>query len=257
MNKYTLLIALVFGCSQKNPVVENESNQSNSNETNASAEGKQAAIEEIATIDSVVNENQGKDIRIDFEKAEVGTLPTGWSAHKTGQGNDIKWAVVQEGTNKALGQLTKSNPSNHFNVVTFDSLITKNVHLKTQFKSISGRIDQGGGFVWRYQNPDNYYIVRANSLEDNVVLYKVQNGKRTDLPLIGKGRTYGADAKVPTNSWNDLELEARDNLFIVSINGKELFQVNDSTFPNAGKVGFWTKADAYTYFDNLEVEVLP
>ncbi len=254
MNRYALIImALLLGCSQKNPVAGNESNQARQ-ETNQ-------AVQETMPADTTASNQQpaikAGIIQLNFEQATAGTLPPGWSADKTGQGNDIKWAIVQEDTNKALGQLTKSNPSNHFNVVTFDSLITKNVHLKTRFKSVSGRIDQGGGFVWRYQNPDNYYIVRANSLEDNVVLYKVQNGKRTDLPLIGKGRTYGADAKVPTNAWHDLELEARDNLFIVSVNGQELFRVNDTTFLNAGKIGFWTKADAYTYFDNLEIEVLP
>lgn len=239
-----LLLALFFGCSQKNPAAEN--NQ-------VPAETK--PVNTVAAIPAPVP--QKTQARFEFEKAAAGSLPTGWTAAKTGQGKDLKWAIVKEGANKVLGQLTKSNPSNHFNVVTLDSLSAKNVHLKTRFKSISGKIDQGGGFVWRYQNPNNYYIVRANSLEDNVVLYKVQNGKRTDLPLVGKGRTYGTDVKVPTNVWHDLELEARDNLFIVSVNGKELFRVNDTTFQNAGKVGFWTKADAYTYFDNFEINVLP
>lgn len=241
------LLVLSLGCTQ--------ANQPNNNEINASAEGKQAAREELATIDSVVNQNQGKDIRIDFENAAAGALPTGWTAAKTGQGNTIKWAVVQEGNNKALAQLTSNNPSNHFNVVTLDSITATNVNLKTRFKSIRGKIDQGGGFVWRFQDPDNYYIVRANSLEDNVVLYKVVNGKRTDLPLVGKGRTYGADAKVPTNQWNRLELTAQDSLFTVSVNGTELFRVIDKTFPNAGKVGFWSKADAVSYFDDFDIQV--
>jgi hypothetical protein len=254
MKRYgILLMALVLSCSQKNPAAENNANHTavENNQVPESAK----PVNTVAAIPAPVT--QKNQIRFDFEKAAVGSLPAGWSAHKTGPGNDIKWEVVQDGTNKVLGQLTKSNPNSHFNVVTYDSLSAKNVHLKTRFKSISGRMDQGGGFVWRYQNPENYYLVRANSLEGNVVLYKVQNGKRTDLPLVGKGRTYGADAKVPTKTWHDLELEARDNLFIVSINGKELFRVNDTTFTGAGKVGFWTKSDAYTYFDNFEINVLP
>lgn len=254
MKSYPLiLLALFFGCSQKNPVAENNSIQTNKENNQVSENTK--SVNSVAAIPAPVPQNT--QVRFDFENTAAGALPIGWTAAKTGQGKDIKWVVVQEGNNKALAQLTSNNPSNHFNVVTLDSLSAKNVHLKTRFKSISGKIDQGGGFVWRYQNPNNYYLVRANSLEDNVVLYKVVNGKRTDLPLVGKGRTYGADAKVPTNAWHDLELEARDNIFMVSVNGQEIFRVNDTTFQNAGKVGFWTKADAYTYFDNFEINVLP
>jgi Domain of Unknown Function (DUF1080) len=239
-------IFLIIGCSQNN---------------SSTVQQTQPPVEAEAYTESVMvpapAASPGGRLRIDFEEAAAGALPAGWSAHKTGRGEEIKWAVVVDGSNKVLAQLATTNPNSHFNVVTLDSISAKNVQLKTRFKSISGRMDQGGGFVWRYKNPESYYIVRANSLEDNVVLYKVQNGKRTDLPLIGKGRTYGADAKVPTKTWNELALDARGDLFIVSVNGKELFRVKDTTFPNAGKVGYWTKSDAVTYFDDLEINVLP
>jgi len=114
-------------------------------------------------------------------------------------------------------------------------------------------MDQGGGFVWRFIDADNYYVVRANPLEDNVVLYKVENGKRTDLPLIDKGKTYGVDVEPLGNGWNSLELKVSDDLFTVYLNKKQIFQVEDKTFPNAGKIGLWTKADAVTYFDDFEV----
>ena len=199
----------------------------------------------------------GSRIRINFERAAVGTLPAGWSAAKTGAGTEIKWAIAADGNNKVLAQLAKGNPNNHFNVVTLDTIRVSNVHLAARFKAISGSMDQGGGFVWRYRDARNYYIARANPLENNVVLYKVENGKRTHLPLVGKGKTYGAAVRVPAKTWNNLGVRVRGDLFTVTLNGMELFQVKDGTFTRAGKVGFWTKSDAVTYFDDLEINVLP
>jgi len=86
-----------------------------------------------------------------------------------------------------------------------------------------------------------------------VVLYKVENGKRSDLPLIGKGKTYGVDVPKLGNDWNTLKLVVKEDIFTVFLNGKELFKVQDTIFPDAGKTGFWTKADAVTYFDDFEI----
>src|SRR5207247_3984586 len=107
-----------------------------------------------------------------------------------------------------------------------------------------------------YRDKDNYYIVRANALEGNVVLYKVENGKRTDLPLVGKGRTYGMKERVPSGEWGTLRVVAKGNHFEVYHNGKKLYEVEDETFKQAGKVGLWTKADSVIYFDDLQINVL-
>lgn len=107
--------------------------------------------------------------------------------------------------------------------------------------------------MWRYRDQDNYYIVRANALEDNVVLYKVENGKRIDLPLKGEGRTYGKKADVPAGQWSTLRVIATGALFEVHSNGTKLYEVEDRTFTQAGKVGVWTKADSVTQFDDLTV----
>ncbi|MET3115414.1 hypothetical protein AAKU52_003163 [Pedobacter sp. CG_S7] len=217
------------------------------------------------TKDSMANETMMNDEKPDtlskqsletlnFEDANLNELPSGWTAYLTGKGSMPVWKVVDDGGNKVLAQLSKDNPSNHFNVVVYDGFQAKDVTLQVGLKGMSGRIDQGGGFVWRFKDADNYYVVRANPLENNVVLYKVENGKRTDLPLIGKGKTYGVDAPVPGNEWNKLKLIVKSDLFTVVLNEKELFQVKDNTFTGAGKVGFWTKADAVTYFDDFEIQ---
>jgi hypothetical protein len=118
---------------------------------------------------------------------------------------------------------------------------------------VSGTVDQAAGIVWRYKDKDNYYIVRANARENNVVLYKVENGRRTDLPLKGEGRTYGKKETVPSGQWSTLRILVRGNLFEVYHNGKKLYEVEDDTFKDAGKVGLWTKADSVTYFDDLTI----
>ena len=188
-----------------------------------------------------------------FEKYTIDQLPSEWSEFYAGSGG-TKWQVKDDQGNKVMAQLYGGNPNNHFNIVVYDNLTAQDMVLTTRLKGVTGDHDQGGGFVWRFADRKNYYVVRANPLEDNVVLYKVENGKRTDLPLIGKGRTYGMDVPPMSNSWHSLKLMVKSDLFTVYLDDKELFKVQDSTFGNAGKVGFWTKADAVTYFDDFEIE---
>jgi hypothetical protein len=135
----------------------------------------------------------------------------------------------------------------------FQAVSAANLDLSVQLKPVSGSEDQAGGLVWRYQDSNNYYVVRANALEGNVVLYKVQNGRRTDLAVKGEGRTYGKKAAVPSGRWSDLRVVATGPRFEVFWNGTKLFEVEDTTFPQAGTVGVWTKADSVTAFDNLVV----
>jgi len=192
-----------------------------------------------------------------FENEEIGKLPKDWSQYFTGKGKGTEWKVVDDQGNKVLAQLSADNPNYHFNGVVFNGLKTKDCELSVRLKGVEGSMDQGGGFVWRFIDADNYYVVRANPLEDNVVLYKVVNGKRTDLPVLGKGRTYGVDVDPLGKGWNELKLKVVEDLFTVYLNGKEIFKVKDTTFTKAGKIGLWTKADAVSYFDHLEVNYVP
>jgi hypothetical protein len=194
-----------------------------------------------------------KDTFFDFENYKLGKLPKNWTEYFTGRGKSTEWKIVDEQGNKVLAQLSTEHPNYHFNEIVFDGFIAKDIKLSVKMKGVKGRMDQGGGFVWRFTDPGNYYVVRANPLEDNVVLYKVVNGKRTDLPVLGKGDTYGVDVPALGNDWNDLELIVKGNLFSVFLNKKLIFKVADSTFTNAGKVGLWTKADAVSYFDDFRV----
>jgi len=195
------------------------------------------------------------DTTFTFEDYEVGKLPSDWSQFFIGSGS-TDWKIEADNGNKVLAQLADENPGYHFNEIAFNKFVVKNVELQVKLKGVSGDKDQGGGFIWRFVDANNYYVVRANPLEDNVVMYKVVDGDRTDLPLIGKGRTYGVDVKPLGNGWNVLKLKVVDDIFTVYLNGEELFTVKDDTFKNSGKIGLWTKADAVTYFDDYRVKRL-
>jgi hypothetical protein len=116
-------------------------------------------------------------------------------------------------------------------------------------------VDQAAGLVWRYENPSNHYLVRANALEGTVVLYKVENGKRSDLEPVGSAGffTYGKKAPVVQGRWQSLKIDVRGSRFSVYLEGEKLFEVDDATF-RGGKVGLWTKADSVTAFDDLTIE---
>jgi hypothetical protein len=194
---------------------------------------------------------------IDFESDNAGQAPAGFSFALTGSGRPGVWVVRKdEGVperGNVLAQTDADRTSYRFPVAVFNDVTAKDVDISVRFRPVSGGVDRAAGLVWRYQDANNYYIVRANALESNVVLYKVENGKRTDLPLKGSGRTYGRKADVPKNAWSQMGVTVRGPLFTVSLNGQGLYEVEDTTFTVAGKVGVWTKADSVTYFDDLTV----
>jgi hypothetical protein len=197
---------------------------------------------------------QGAGRKVDFSDDAVGQPPKGFEfGHTAKAGAPGKWIVQAEGTNKYLAQVDGDNTRARFPMAVVSDISATDVDVSVRFKPVSGRVDQAAGLVWRFQNEDNYYIVRANALENNVVLYKVENGMRIDLPVKGEGRTYGKKADVPAGQWSTLQVIVTGALFEVHSNGTKLYEVEDRTFTQAGKVGVWTKADSVTQFDDLTV----
>ncbi|MCF6240771.1 MAG: DUF1080 domain-containing protein [Bacteroidales bacterium] len=233
-------IILLLSCVQANNKEKQTANNSLQNKS-------------VTQLPSII---ESSDTIFTFENSETGKLPQNWSQYATGRGKNTDWKIVDDNGNKVLAQLSKNNPNYHFNDVVFNGFKAKNVELSVKIKGFQGKMGRGGGFIWRFTDRNNYYVVRANPLEDNVVLYKVKDGKRTDLPIIGKGRTYGIDVKKLGSDWNILKLTVVDDLFTVYLNGEELFKVKDETFTNAEKIGLWTKADAVSYFDDFKIKIL-
>ena len=177
----------------------------------------------------------------------------------THEGGAPKWNVIQDPTAPSspniLAQLSSDATGARFPLAIFDGFDATNGSVRVKFKAVSGKVDRAAGVVWRFRDRDNYYIARANALENNVVLYKVEKGTRTALAPQGTPpKTYGVEHPVPSGTWCELAVRFSGSLFTVSFNGQKLFDVVDSTFTGGGKTGLWTKADSVTYFDDFSVE---
>ncbi len=197
----------------------------------------------------------------DFEAVEIDQAPPGFSTALTGGGGPGAWVVLQDpvgpSATKVLVQRSADSTSYRFPLCIADTFSAADLDLSVRFAPISGTIDRAAGLVWRYRDAENYYVARANALEGNVVLYKVERGKRSDLKPTDAGLfAYGVKTEVPSGAWSELRVTARGTRFAVWLNGKHLFDVEDATFPGPGRVGLWTKADSVTAFDDLRAASL-
>jgi hypothetical protein len=182
---------------------------------------------------------------------QPGAEPTDFTFWRTGQGADSQWTVVADPTaakGRAIAQISKDRTDYRFPLAVYKPFSGKNLEISVRFKPVAGTVDEAGGIALRFQTPDDYYVVRANALEDNVRFYRVVKGKREQLA--------GANTKVSPNQWHTLALKAEGDRFTVSFDGKALISAQDGTFPNAGKVALWTKADSVTYFDAISIRPL-
>jgi len=171
----------------------------------------------------------------DFESDAPGAQAKGFSAEVG------TWEVTKDGGNHVLFQKAK-NEDAVFNVALVRGTSYRDVDLSVKVKAVAGEEDRGGGVVWRAKDKDNYYICRYNPLEDNYRVYKVEDGKRTQL----------ADAKVPgDDAWHTLRATMSGAKITCYLDGKKLLEAEDSTFPGPGMIGLWSKADAQSYFDDL------
>jgi hypothetical protein len=179
---------------------------------------------------------------ITFDDLKTGAPPPGWTATKTGEGNP-KWQIVADDSAPSKPNVLKQSGVATYPICIKDDTNLKDGFVEVKFKPIDGKEDQAGGVIWRCKDPDNYYIARANALEDNVCIYYTVNGRRTERKRI--------NTKVASNQWHTLRVDFKDNDFVVTLDGKKTLTWKDDTFKDAGKVGVWTKADSTTLFDNF------
>jgi hypothetical protein len=187
---------------------------------------------------------------LDFDKFETGKTPAGFSTALTGGGGPVSWVIQEDSTapsgGKVLAQTSIDKTDYRFPLCIYDKFTAKDVEVSVKFKAVSGKVDQAAGLVARFQDKNNYYITRANALENNVRLYKVVGGSRKQFA--------GTKMKVSSGEWHTLKLEVKGKHFEVFFDDKLLFEADDDTFKEAGKVGLWTKADSVTYFADLKIE---
>ena len=194
---------------------------------------------------------QSATTQIDLSGMKTGIAPEDFAFSQTGGGDVGEWRVVDDPTasnRRVIAQTSTDTTDYRFPLAVYQRVSAKNVDVKMKFKPVGGKVDQAGGIVVRLTTPDDYYVVRANALEDNVRFYRVVNGRREQLK--------GSNIKVTTNEWHTLELRAEGDRFTVSFDGKQLYTAQDNTFAGAGRVGRWTKADSVTYFDTIAITPL-
>ena len=179
---------------------------------------------------------------IGFDNAEVGKPPGGWTPTQTGSGQ-ARWAVVADDTAPSRPNVLKQSGQATYPLCLKSDSSLRDGFVEVKFKAISGREDQAAGLVWRAKDANNYYVARANALENNVTIYHTIDGRRTEKKRIRM--------TVSANQWHTLRVDFQAAHFTVSLNGQKALDWDDETFKDAGMVGVWTKADSVTSFDDF------
>jgi hypothetical protein len=185
---------------------------------------------------------------ITFDADRPGTPPAGWTCGSTGGGTPI-WTVEADSGAPSGANVLKQSGKAPFPWCVRQGTAVTNGTVEVKFKPLSGREDQAGGLVWRWKDGDNYYVARANALENNVSLYYTERGRRLTLKYV--------DAPVAANTWHTLRVEFQGTQIRVALDGKTYIELSDSHISGAGAVGVWTKADSVTVFDDFSYQAGP
>jgi hypothetical protein len=207
----------------------------------------------------------GAEIKFDLTDFLAGSMPTNFHAALAGSGPPGAWKVLLDDVPPLLAPLTDQAPSvtkraviaqtsrdttdEHFPMFIYDAETFRDFKFTTRFKIVSGAVEQMAGMVFRFQNASNFYVVRASALGHNLRFYKMVNSIRS-VPL-------GPQLEITTNIWHTLAVQCRGNQITVWFDDHLVMPpLEDNTF-SEGKIGFWTKSDAVSYFCDGVVEYTP
>src|ERR1700687_3604287 len=177
-----------------------------------------------------------------FDKDPPGALPAEWVSGVTGRGAP-RWTVETDSSAPSAPNVLKQSGSGDFPWCVKKGTSLADGFVAVSYKPISGRDDQAGGVIWRWKDGDNYYIARANALENNVSLYYTENGRRKTIKYV--------DAPVAGNAWHILRAEFQGTKIRILLDDKPYLTLDDSHIAGPGAVGVWTKADSVTAFDDF------
>jgi hypothetical protein len=179
---------------------------------------------------------------IRFDADAVGALPSGWIAGVTGRGSH-RWTVEPDATAPSRPNVLKQSGHGDFPWCVVREAALADGFVEVRFKPLAGNDDQAGGLVWRWKDGDNYYVARANALENNVSLYYTQSGRRNTIKYVA--------APVQAKQWHTLRADFSGKRIRVALDGKPYIEVDDDHIAGPGAVGVWTKADSVTVFDDF------
>jgi hypothetical protein len=185
---------------------------------------------------------------IDLSSMPIGAKPPGFTEGLTGHGEPVCWLVFEDPSapgGRVIAETSRDTADYRFPLCVYDGFNAKDVEVSVRFKAVDGVVDQAGGLVVRVQDHLNYYVVRANALEDNIRLYKVVGGVRRQIA--------GHSAEVTGGVWHTLSLKIAGDVLEVGFDGRRVLHAQDATFAAPGKVGLWTKADSLTHFADFVI----
>jgi len=185
---------------------------------------------------------------IDFSSIAIGARPPGFTEGLTGQGEAVGWQVLEDLSapgGRVVAETSRDTADYRFPLCVYEGLVAKDIEVSTRFKAVDGQVDQAAGLIVRAQDHLNYYVARANALENNIRLYKVIAGVRRQIT--------GRSIEVTAGVWHTLSLKITGHILEVAFDGQHLLEAQDAALTEAGKVGLWTKADSLTHFANLVV----
>jgi hypothetical protein len=187
---------------------------------------------------------------ITFDQAAVGHAPAGWTVAMTHTGADPRWEVLKDTSAPSppyvLAQVSADHHIDRCPLAIFDGVSLRDGDVSVRIKPVSGQQDQAGGVVWRYRDPNNYYLARTNAITKNVAIYKVHDGERLQIAT-------AVHHDIEPNIWSILKVSVRGSRFQVYVNHRRILQADDKTFTATGRVGLWTVGDSVTYFDDFRV----
>jgi hypothetical protein len=183
-----------------------------------------------------------------FDKEPVGVSPSGWIVKENRPTKELAQWVIEadpDATSKPnVLNVKTANANATYNLALIEKAVYQDLTLSVKIRGNTGADDQGGGLVWRCKDENNYYLCRINPIENNYRVYKVVDGKRTQLQSV--------DFETPAGRWFTLRARMKGNEIACYCDGKKWLEIKDDTFKEAGMIGLWTKADACSSFDNLQ-----
>jgi hypothetical protein len=196
---------------------------------------------------------------LDFDKAQPGAAPPDWSFATTHHGQPGHWVVHPDvgapSAPNVFAQLAADRAPLRYALALYDKGYCKNGDLSAEMKIISGKATQTGGLIWRYQDPNNYYLLTISADEDTIAVLKVQDGRPIPVAKLGPGlKAFQVSHKIEPQEWNVLRVTFQATKMTVYFDHRKVMDAEDTTFLKPGKTGLWTRGDTIAYFDNFRIE---
>ena len=197
---------------------------------------------------------------VNFDKLKPGTVPPGWSLTSTGSPDSARWEIVLDKTAPSRGnvfaEISGVSRDAESPLAVYDKTVCRDGDLSVKFKIIpNARRVKEVGIVWRYQDPQNYYLLQFSVEQRSIALYRVQNGQMHPVPVVrGRPGDVGVSHDLRTGKWYETKVVFRGDRFKVLFDNRELFYAVDDSLQVPGKTGLWTRGGTVASFDDYRID---